>query len=74
MQKRRAPSWIEITDSTGKTLWKRLLDQSAPVQLTVPAGARMAVGNAAVTRLSVNGKSVELAPVTNANIARLELQ
>lgn len=68
------PSWVEVTDNGGKSLWKRLVDHGEPVQLMVPGGTRLVVGNAAATRVTVNGKNVDLSAVTNANVARLELQ
>lgn len=69
-----AESWVEITDMTGKSIWKKLLSRGESIQTNVPSLSRLAIGNAAATRLSVNGKEVDLALHTNANVARIDLK
>lgn len=72
--KATASTWIEVTDMTGKPIWKKLL--AANEEATVPASlpVRVLVGNAAGTSLMVNGASFNFAPFSANNIARFEVK
>lgn len=70
----RGPSWVEITDGTGRVV----------ISQTLPAGQTQAVvgappfdvviGNAREVVLNFRGQAVDLGPHTRQNVARLTLQ
>jgi cytoskeleton protein RodZ len=71
-----APSWVQVTARDGKVIFSALLQPGSPQTVQVPAGSAplaVVVGNAPSTRLTYDGKPVDLAPQTRANVARLTL-
>lgn len=69
-----ASSWISVTDRDGKELFNK--SQPVGSQVTVEGVPPLAVvvGNAGGVQLSYNGKLVDLALHTKANVARLTLE
>jgi cytoskeleton protein RodZ len=67
-------SWIEVRDANDRVLLSRLLAPGERVGLDGDAPLRVVVGNAAVTELQYRGRTVELAPLTRDNVARLTLR
>jgi cytoskeleton protein RodZ len=67
-------TWIEVSDMTGKGVWKKLLarDESAVVKTALPV--RVLVGNVAGTSVTVAGKPFDLTPYAATNIARFEVK
>jgi cytoskeleton protein RodZ len=67
-------SWVEVTDAGGQVLVQRLLQPGESLGLDGKLPFKLTIGNAAATQLLFRGQSVDLAPVTRDNIARLELK
>ncbi len=67
-------SWVEVVDGGGRSLISRTLLAGETVNLDGKMPMRVKVGNAQTTRLILRGKSVDLAPSTRDNVARLELK
>ncbi|MEO5844474.1 MAG: helix-turn-helix domain-containing protein [Caldimonas sp.] len=68
-----APSWIEITDSRGRSLLARLVQPGEALGIDGEAPFRVRVGNAAGTELSFRGQPVELV-ASRDNVASVELK
>ena len=68
-----AASWIEIRDARSAVLFSRIVRAGESVALDFAPPLRVTVGNAAVTRLSFRGQSVDLSSSTRDNVARLDL-
>jgi cytoskeleton protein RodZ len=69
-----APSWIEVTDGSGRSLVARLVQSGETLDLDGAAPFRVRIGNAAATQVSFRGQPMELAAYTRDNVARLELK
>ena len=69
-----APSWIEVTDASGRALVARLVRAGETLDLEGAAPFRVRIGNASATRVSFRGQPMELAAYTRDNVARLELK
>lgn len=69
-----ADSWVKVTDGRGVVVLSRLVraGETASASGTVPL--TVVVGRADVTRVTVRGKPMELAPVTRENVARFEVK
>ena len=67
------PSWTEIRDRSGQLLLSRLVNANAvePVHGAPPFD--VVLGNAKVVTLNYRGRTVDLAPYTRQNVARLRL-
>ena len=71
-----APSWVEVRANDGKVVFSQTLQPGAPQALSIPAASAplsVVVGNAPQTTLVFAGKTIDLAPQTRANVARLTL-
>lgn len=68
------PSWIELRDAQGQIRLARLLGAGEALELPLAPGLGLTVGNAAATRVWVNGQAIDLSGVTRENVARLELR
>ncbi len=69
-----AESWIEVVDRNGQSLLARTLAPGESVGIDGALPLRVKIGNAAATSLTFRGDTVDLAPVTRDNIARLDLR
>jgi cytoskeleton protein RodZ len=69
-----APSWIEVTDASGRALVARLVQAGETLDLEGAAPFRVRIGNASATQVSFRGQPMELAAYTRDNVARLELK
>ncbi len=69
-----APSWIEVSDASGRALVARLVQPGETIDLDGAAPFRVRIGNAAATQVSFRGQPMELAAYTRDNVARLELK
>jgi len=69
-----APSWIEVTDGSGRALVARLVQPGETIDLEGAAPFRVRIGNASGTQVSYRGQPMELAAYTRDNVARLELK
>jgi cytoskeleton protein RodZ len=68
-----APSWVEITDASGRALIARLVAADETLALDGVAPFRVRVGNAAATRLLYRGQPVALVAARD-NTATAELK
>lgn len=69
-----APTWIEVVDAEGQSLLSRIVQPSESLSLDGRRPMRVRVGNVAGTSLTFRGQTVDLAPYTRDNVARLELR
>ncbi len=67
-------SWIEVRDARGATLLSRTVLPGESVGLDGKLPIRLTIGNASATQLGFRGQSVDLAPRTRDNVARVDLQ
>lgn len=69
-----APTWVELRDGYGRTLWARTLvaGESAPIEGGRPL--RLVVGNANSAIVVFNGQPVDLRPWTRDNMASIEIK
>lgn len=67
-------SWIDVRDAKGQVLLSRIVQPGEMVGLDGAPPMRLTIGNAAATQLSFRGQTVNLAPNTRDNVARVELQ
>ena len=70
----RGPSWIQVTDATGATVFRKLMEagESAGTSGTPPLS--VTIGSAEATEVQVRGKPYNLAPVSRDNVARFEVK
>jgi cytoskeleton protein RodZ len=69
-----AESWVEVHDGRGQPLLSRVLMPGEAVGLDGAMPLKLTIGNAGATDVSFRGRSVDLAPRTRDNVARLELK
>ena len=67
------PSWVEVRDARGEVLMQRTHAANERQTLKGKLPLSLRIGNASVVRLQFDGKPVDLAPHTRAEIARLTL-
>ncbi|MEO8280553.1 MAG: RodZ domain-containing protein [Ideonella sp.] len=70
----RSESWVEVKDGRDRVLLSRSLKPNETVTLDGVMPMRVKIGNAAVTELRYRGELIDLAPMTNENIARVQLK
>lgn len=70
----RGPSWIEVTDATGATVFRKLMEagESAGASGTLPLS--VVVGSVEATEVQVRGKPFNLGSVARDNVARFEVK
>jgi cytoskeleton protein RodZ len=68
------PSWTEIRDSAGQTLISRLVETDSVEPFDGKPPFTIVLGNARAVTLVYRGQSVDLAPYTRLNVARLVLR
>lgn len=69
-----APAWIEVKDGRGMRLLFRTVNPGESLAIEGQAPLSVRLGNAQATSVRFKGQPVDLAPVTQGNVARLELQ
>ncbi|HUW50100.1 MAG TPA: RodZ domain-containing protein [Sulfuricella sp.] len=67
-------SWVEVKDKSGKVIFYQLNPKGSQQSVRGTPPFSLVVGNAPSVRLSYNGKSVDLAPHTKVDVARLTLE
>lgn len=67
-------SWVEVADSTGKTILSRRYKAGDVDEAVGRAPFSVVVGKAGVTRMAYNGKEVDLAPHTKLSVARVTVK
>jgi len=70
----KAPSWIQVTDATGTTVFRKLMEagETAGVSGTPPLS--VTIGSVAATEVEVRGKAYNLGPVSKDNVARFQVK
>ena len=70
----KAPSWIQVTDASGTTVFRKLMEagESAGVSGTLPLS--VTIGSVAATEVEVRGKAYNLGPVSKDNVARFQVK
>ncbi|MGQ0443104.1 MAG: RodZ domain-containing protein [Methylophilaceae bacterium] len=66
-------TWISVTDTAGKEIYNKILFSGNREVLEAKLPLNVVVGNAHGATLIVNGKSIDLAPHTRINVARVKL-
>ena len=67
-------SWVEIKDRAGNTIFGQLNPAGSRRSINGEAPLSVVVGNAAGVRLFQGDKSIDLAPHTRVDVARLKLE
>jgi cytoskeleton protein RodZ len=67
-------TWINVVDASGKEIYSKTLFAGNREFLMAKPPLNVTVGNALGTSLSVNGKSVDLAPHTRVNVAHIKVE
>ena len=68
-------SWMQVSDAAGTVLWNGTVEDSKTqeVEITTSAnGVQVSIGNALATKVSLNGKSVDLQS-NNASVWHLNM-
>ncbi len=67
-------SWVEIKDRAGNTIFGQLNPAGSRRSISGEPPLSVVVGNAAGVRLFQGDKSIDLAPHTRVDVARLKLE
>ena len=68
------PAWTEVRDQHGATLISRLVDAGSVEPFDGAPPFSIVIGNARAVTLVYRGQSVDLAPYTRLNVARLVIR
>jgi cytoskeleton protein RodZ len=66
-------TWLSVVNTSGKEVYNKILYAGNHEVVDVWQPAEIVVGNAHGATLTVNGKSIDLAPYTRVNVARVRL-
>lgn len=69
-----AEAWAEIKDATGRAVHRQLNPAGSRVEVKGEPPFKLVIGNAAETRLTYNGRPVDLKPHTGMTVARFTLE
>jgi cytoskeleton protein RodZ len=67
-------TWINVVDASGKEIYSKILYEGNRELIEAKPPLKLTVGNASATKVTFNGKSQDLAPHTNVNVARITLK
>lgn len=67
-------TWINVVDAGGKEVYSKILYEGNRELIEAKPPLKLTVGNASATKVTFNGKSQDLAPHTNVNVARITLK
>lgn len=70
----KAQSWVEVRDRDDRVVFSQLNPAGAEQRIEGRAPLNIVIGNAHGVRLEFNGKAVDLAPHTKAEVTRLTLE
>ncbi len=70
----KSESWVEVTDSKGQVVLRRILNAGEVVGATGALPLAAIVGRADATAVQVRGKVFDLSAVTKDNVARFEVK
>lgn len=66
-------TWVNVTDANGREVYSKIIFAGSRESIDVKPPVNVTVGNAGGTSMSMNGKSVELAPHSRNNVAHIKL-
>lgn len=69
-----ADAWAEIEDATGRAVHRQLNPAGSSVDVRGEPPFKIVIGNAAETRMTFNGRPIDLKPHTDATVARFTLE
>lgn len=67
------PSWIGVQDKTGKTVFSKLAKAGTEEYVDGLPPLKFHIGNVSATQVILNGETIDLAPNTHNNMARITL-
>jgi len=67
-------TWVSVVDATGKQIFNKTIFAGSRESIDVMPPVKVTVGNAGGINMSMNGKSVDLAPHSRNNIAHINLE
>ena len=67
-------TWVKVVDSNGREIYNKIIFAGSRESIDVTPPVNVTVGNAGATNLSMNGKSVDLAPHSRQNVAHIKLE
>jgi len=67
-------AWLEITDGTGKLLYRHMNSKGSNLGLTGQPPLSLVIGNATQVSMTYNGRPLDLKPYIDANVARFNLE
>lgn len=67
-------SWVEIKDASGRTLHRQLNPAGSSADIQGQPPFDVLIGNAAQTRMTYNGRPIDLKPFTAVTVARFTLE
>ena len=69
-----AESWVEIKDASGRMLHRQLNPAGSSVNVRGQPPFDLVIGNAAQTRMTYNGRPIDLTPFIGTTVARFTLE
>jgi cytoskeleton protein RodZ len=67
-------TWVNVKDASGREVYSKVIFAGSRESIDVKLPSNVTVGNAGATNLSMNGKSIELAPYSRNNVAHVKLE
>jgi len=67
-------TWVSVVDATGKEIFNKTIFAGSRESVDVTPPVKVTVGNAGGINMSMNGKSIDLAPHSRNNIAHIKLE
>jgi cytoskeleton protein RodZ len=67
-------TWVNVKDASGHEVYSKIIFAGSRESIDVKLPSNVTVGNAGATNLSMNGKSIELAPYSRNNVAHVKLE
>jgi len=70
----RRPTWVEVIDASGSVLVRRVLNAGEQLPISAAPVLKVAVGNVGGVEVKVRGQVLDLAPLSQNNVARFEVK
>ena len=67
-------SWVEVRDASGRAIHRQLNPAGSSIEVRGSPPFRLLVGNAAQTRMTYNGRPIDLKPFIDVTVARFTLE
>lgn len=68
-----APSWVEVTDAKGKSIYAAIASEKAPVRLNNNPPLQIKIGKASAVSVFYAGEPIDLKPYTRGEVVRITL-